>query len=80
MFGFTAEPRPFRRWCHGASPSKGLRPRRPERFADGGVEPTVEELLNDPVMGVIMSYDHVTPTALRSLIDVVRSRLQHRMA
>jgi hypothetical protein len=44
-----------------------------------GVEPSVEDLINDPVTHAIMAYDNVSPAALRALIAQVRPMLQpHR--
>ncbi len=85
MFGMTSDPRHLRRWLDGARsvrprPPRRPEPRRPERYAAGGSEPSVDDLLSDPVTGAIMDYDHVSPMTVRALIEQMRSRLLDRTA
>lgn len=55
--------------------------RRPaDRFAEGGVEPSLEDLITDPVTAVIMRYDNVTPATLRTLVGRIRAKLLARSA
>lgn len=73
MFGFGLQPR-------GASATKRnaagkARRQAAERYAKGGVEPAVEDLLNDPVTEVIMAYDRITPASVRSLVTEMRAKL-----
>jgi hypothetical protein len=51
---------------------------RHERFAEGGVEPTIEDLLADPLTAAVMRRDGVTEEVLRSLIALTRQMLLSR--
>ncbi|MDO8608488.1 MAG: hypothetical protein Q7R40_18305 [Phaeospirillum sp.] len=48
---------------------------RPRSFFTGNAEPSLDELMNDPIMRGMMACDGVAPDSLRSLIDEVRIRL-----
>jgi len=78
MFGIASELRQRRRKGSSVRAARGRRPSRGARYALGGDEPTVEELICDPVTTAIMAYDHVSPAALRALVSAMRARLNHR--
>jgi hypothetical protein len=52
--------------------------RREERYSQAGVEPPLEDLLNDPVTAAIMRCDNVSANTLRSLVDTARANLKVR--
>lgn len=79
MLGLISETRPARSWSPGASHPRRRRGRN-EHFAEGGVEPSVEELISDPVTLAIMRCDHVSEADLRGLVDGVRAGLRARHA
>lgn len=63
-------------------PSNGARrPRRfrKEMYAEGGVEPRLEELLTDPLTEALMRRDGVSVTSLRELISSMRKGLMDRI-
>jgi hypothetical protein len=76
MYGAVVEPK--REWRQDPPPSPGRRRGRQELYADGGIEPDIEDLLNDPVTVAIMRCDRVSPSDLRLLVDGVRSGLRSR--
>lgn len=78
MLGLVVDARPKRTWAQVARPSPKRRPVREERYADGGVEPPIEDLLKDPVTEAIMRCDRVSLIDLRSLVDDVRAELRGR--
>ncbi|HYB10817.1 MAG TPA: hypothetical protein VEJ16_14215 [Alphaproteobacteria bacterium] len=45
---------------------------RSRRFLTSGYEPSVDELLNDPVVGAIMRYDRITQEDVRKVLDEVK--------
>jgi hypothetical protein len=55
-------------------------PRREERYSRAGVEPPLEDLLNDPLTAAIMRCDNVSLPVLRSLVDTARASLKDRAA
>lgn len=48
-------------------------------YAEGGVEPKLEELLSDPLTEVLMRRDGVSVTSLRELISSTRKGLRERI-
>lgn len=56
------------------------RPPRRELYAEGGVEPRLEDLLADPLTEAIMRRDGVTAASLRQLILDTRKGLRERVA
>jgi len=54
------------------------RARRSDRFAGSGIEPTIEELLSDPLTAAVMRRDGVTEDGLRALITSTRRTLLSR--
>lgn len=54
--------------------------RHVERFSEAGVEPRLEELLNDPLTAAIMRRDGVELSHLQTLIVETRQMLRHRAA
>ena len=40
------------------------------------IEPTIAEMLSDPIVGLLMERDGVTAEALRRLLDETRRRLK----
>src|SRR5512144_1996891 len=59
----------------------GPRPRPPRTgmYAEGGIEPRLEELLNDPLTEVLMRRDGVSAASLRELISSTRKGLRERV-
>jgi hypothetical protein len=55
------------------------RPPRKEMYAEGGVEPKLEELLNDPLTTALMRRDGVSVASLRELISSTRRGLRERV-
>jgi hypothetical protein len=78
MLGAVVDIRPKREWRQDAAPAPRRRRGRQELYADGGVEPAIEDLLNDPVTAAIMRCDRVNPVELRVLVDDVRVSLRSR--
>jgi hypothetical protein len=79
MFGFLGDHRPI----GGRSPvaARTMRRRRPARmdpYAEGGTEPTLDDLLHDPVTEAIMRRDGVSLASLQSLIVAARKELLSR--
>lgn len=59
--------------------SPGPRPPRREMYAEGGVEPRLEELLTDPLTEALMRRDGVSHASLRELILSIRGGLRERL-
>ncbi len=78
MLGTIADVRLKPKWPQEATPPPRRRRGREERYADGGVEPAIEDLLNDPVTAAIMRCDRVDPIDLRTLVDDLRNSLRSR--
>ena len=78
MLGTVVDARPKPKWWQEAAPAPRRRRGREELYADGGVEPAIEDLLNDPVTAAIMRCDRVNPMDLRILVDDVRISLRSR--
>jgi hypothetical protein len=78
MLGAVVDARPERGWRQDPVPSPERRRGRQELYADGGIEPDIEDLLNDPVTMAIMRCDRVNPSDLRLLVDDVRTGLRSR--
>jgi hypothetical protein len=78
MLGAVVDARPKPEWRQDPAPSPGRRRGRRELYADGGIEPDIEDLLNDPVTMAIMRCDRVNPSDLRLLVDDVRTGLRSR--
>ncbi len=79
MFGFLGDHRPM----GGRSPvaARKMPRRRPARrdpYAEGGTEPTLDDLLHDPVTEAIMRRDGVSLASLQSLIVATRKELLSR--
>lgn len=55
------------------------RPPRKEMYAEGGIEPRLEELLNDPLTEALMRRDGVSAASLRELISSTRKGLLDRV-
>jgi len=53
----------------------GVASRRPGSFFIGNAEPSLDELMDDPIMRGLMARDGVAADSLRRLIDKVRARL-----
>lgn len=68
-------PLPARPVCGAPGP----RPSRREMYAEGGVEPKLEELLTDPLTLALMRRDGVSHASLRELILSIRGGLQQRL-
>ena len=50
--------------------------RRHGSFFIGNAEPSLDEMMADPIMRGLMARDGVAPDSLRGLIDEVRDRLR----
>jgi hypothetical protein len=79
MFGFLGDHRSI----GGRSPvavrkMPRRRPARSDPYAEGGTEPTLEDLLHDPVTEAIMRRDGVSLASLQSLIVATRKELLSR--
>jgi DNA-binding winged helix-turn-helix (wHTH) protein len=48
-------------------------------YAEGGIEPRLEELLNDPLTEAVMRRDGVSVASLRELISSMRKGLRERI-
>jgi len=80
VFGLTNE-QPFNHSTIQAKPTPyRRRPSRPEPYAVAGVEPAIDDLLNDPLMGALMQRDGVSKSSLRALIEDTRGILLSRSA
>jgi hypothetical protein len=55
------------------------RPPRRELYAEGGIEPKLEELLRDPLTEALMRRDGVSVASLRALISNTRRGLRERI-
>lgn len=60
--------------------SQRPRPFRREMFAEGGIEPKLEDLLTDPLTEALMRRDGVSVASLRELISSTRKGLKERRA
>lgn len=78
MLSAVVDARPKREWYQEDAPAPRRRRGRQELYADGGVEPAIEDLLNDPVTAAIMRCDRVNPVDLRVLVNDVRVGLRSR--
>ena len=56
------------------------RPTRREMYAEGGVEPKLEDLLTDPLTEAVMRRDGVSVANLRELIQSTRRVLLQKVA
>ncbi len=66
-----------------ASLTHGVPPRRSSRreaFAEAGIEPTLNDLLGDPLTHLLMERDGVSDSSLRQLIRMTKERLRERYA
>ena len=80
MFGFLGDHRPIGGRLPVAA-RKMRRRRRPARrapYSEGGTEPTLDDLLHDPVTEAIMRRDGVSLASLQSLIVAARKELLSR--
>jgi hypothetical protein len=80
MLGLAIDSGTIRKWCHLDRPSLKVRPCREEPYLQGGVEPRLGDLLNDPMTRAILRCDGVSPNALRALIDDVRTALNSQQS
>jgi len=63
---------PFRRQATAS-------PRRPPgAYAGAGVEPALEELMTEPIIGALMARDRVRPDEVRALLAAARQSLVAR--
>lgn len=77
MFGYTLEQRPGSKPLAVGRPPR-RRPPRHEPYADGGIEPALEDLLSDPLTEAVMRRDGVSPAMLRSIVMSARETLRTR--
>jgi hypothetical protein len=47
-----------------------------DRYRDARCEPPLEELLTDPIVGLLLERDGIDPAVLRSYLDSIRKKLQ----
>lgn len=76
--GMVVDAKSMRKWSQSGRHPPRRSGRRAEPFVDGGVEPAVEDLLNDPVTAAIMRCDRVSLPALRALVTATRETLLAR--
>ena len=50
------------------------------RYGQGGIEPTLDELIHEPVIRLLMERDNVTEEALLRIITVARRHLDGNSA
>ena len=48
----------------------------PGAYEDAGLEPSLEDLLADPIVRLVLARDRIDPAELQSLLAQVRERLQ----
>lgn len=77
MFGYTLEQRPRERPPAVGRPPR-RRPPRNEPYADGGIEPALEDLMTDPLTAAVMRRDGVSPTTFRAIVMSARESLRTR--
>ena len=80
MLELAIDRRPARSAHPLCSPQPQPRPSRREMYAEGGVEPTLEELLKDPLTQALMRRDGVSHSSLCDLISNTRRGLRERLA
>jgi len=78
MFGFLGDHRPIGGRSPFATRAMRRRPARRDPYAEGGTEPTLDDLLHDPVTEAIMRRDGVSLASLQSLIVAARKELLSR--
>ena len=78
MFGFLGDHRPMGGRSPVAARTMRRRPPRMDPYAEGGTEPTLDDLLHDPVTEAIMRRDGVSLASLQSLIVAARKELLSR--
>ena len=79
MLEVAVDQRPLRSRVSPHQPSPGRRPFRREMYAEGGVEPKLEDLLTDPLTEALMRRDGVSVASLRELISSTRKGLRERV-
>lgn len=77
MFGLAGDYRSGRRPSRLGGFGLARRSRR-ERFADGGVEPPLEDLMSDPMTAALMSSDGIDSEAVRAAVAEARKGLAAR--
>jgi hypothetical protein len=50
------------------------------RYGQGGAEPTLDEVIHEPVIRLLMVRDHVTEEALLRIIKIARRNLEGNRA
>lgn len=81
MLGIGIDSGSKRRWpprARSASRTPPDKAEPPELYVNGGHEPPIDDLLDDPVTAAILRCDHISPAALRSLVDTMREKLKER--
>ncbi len=48
----------------------------PDAYEDAGLEPSLEDLLTDPIVRLVLDRDRIDPAELQSLLAQIRKRLQ----
>ncbi len=76
MLEVTFDPRDVRAATRVPGPAR--KSGRPEPYLQPGVEPTLEDLLNDPMTQALMACDRVSSARLRSLIAETKAQLRNR--
>lgn len=65
----TPAPRP-------APPAAAPGPSDPDRWADAGVEPSVDDLMADPLTALVMRRDHIGPADVLAAVNRARHALR----
>lgn len=79
MLGLAIDRRPARPASTLCGPGPQPRRSRREMFAEGGVEPPLQELLTDPLTQALMRRDGVSHSSLCELISSTRRGLRERL-
>jgi len=77
---FISDSKPLRTVLAPSVCGRRAQPPRREPYAEGGIEPRLEELLADPVTEALMRRDGVNPSSLRELIVRTQKGLRDRVA
>ncbi len=77
MLGYTFEQRPGSKLSAVGRPPRRRQPRH-EPYADGGIEPTLDDLMSDPLTAAVMRRDGVSPETLKAVVMSARETLRSR--
>ena len=78
MLEYNIDHHPCRSGLPPSASAPRRRPPRREMYAEGGIEPRLEDLLADPLTETLMRRDGVSVDSLRQLITTTRRGLLGR--